>query len=216
MGYAAVVVGIAGAAEGEAGGARGRRPHTGRRRNEAARRAILDAALGLLTGSDGTAITIDALAAAAGVGKQTIYRWWPSKAAVLAEAMTQRAQHQVPAADTGTLAGDLTEFLTATFRNASLRPVARALRTIMAEAQSDSEAAEVLQAYTAERRRAMRQLLEHAMARGELALDTDLDLVIDQAFGFVWYRMMIGHAPLSPHTSRALAEGLVRQTRRDR
>ncbi len=62
----------------------------------------------------------------------------------------------------------------------------------------------------------MGMLLEHAMARGELALDTDLDLVIDQAFGFVWYRMMIGHAPLSPHTSRALAEGLVRQTRRDR
>ena len=93
--------------EGEARDERGRRPHTGRRRNEAARRAILEAALDLLTGSDGTTITIDALAAAAGVGKQTIYRWWPSKAAVLAEAMTQRARAQVPTADTGSLVGDL-------------------------------------------------------------------------------------------------------------
>ena len=81
----------------------------------------------------------------------------------------------------------------------------------MAEAQRDPQAAEVLRTYTAERRRAMRQLLERGMARGEIGADTDLDLIVDQAFGFVWYRMMIGHAPLSRRASVALAEGLVRQ-----
>ena len=53
------------------------------RRSERARRAILDAALALCRarGYDGTAI--EAIAADAGVGKQTIYRWWPSKGAVI-------------------------------------------------------------------------------------------------------------------------------------
>lgn len=189
----------------------GRRPHTGRRRNEAARRAILEGALELLACSDSTPITVDALAAAAGVGKQTIYRWWPSKAAVLAEAMTQRARDQIPIADSGTLVGDLKPFLAATFRNASFRPVSRALRTVMAEAQSDPQAADVLQTYAAERRLALRALLERAVARGEIGADTDLDLIVDQAFGFVWYRMMVGHAVLNSRASAALAEGLVRQ-----
>ena len=61
-----------------------KRPHTGRQRNEAARTAILDAAMALL----GTArFTADEIAREAGVGKQTLYRWWPSKAAVVAEAI---------------------------------------------------------------------------------------------------------------------------------
>ena len=104
--------------------------------------------------SDDTPITMEALAITASVSKQTIYRWWPTKAAVLAEAMGDRARDEVPVVDTGTVLGDLTQFLVATFRSASARPIARALRTVMAEAQSDPQAAEVLHAYTAERREA--------------------------------------------------------------
>src|SRR6201995_2352035 len=54
------------------------RPHTGRRRNEAARAAILTATVDLLRDRGLDSLTIDAIAQAAGVGRQTIYRWWPS------------------------------------------------------------------------------------------------------------------------------------------
>ncbi len=67
----------------------GSRPHTGRRRNAAAREAILDATFDLLREQGTGGVTIDAIAEAAGVGRQTIYRWWPTKGAVVAEAMTR-------------------------------------------------------------------------------------------------------------------------------
>src|SRR5579859_5456457 len=92
-----------------------RRPHTGRRRNEAARQAILDAALCLVTEDGYEGFAMERLARQAGVGKQTIYRWWPDKAAVLAEAIGDHAQSTIPLPDTGTLAGDLAEFFTTTF-----------------------------------------------------------------------------------------------------
>lgn len=186
-----------------------RRTHTGRRRNEEARLAVLRAAIALLMEPDPTSITIDSLAAAAGVGRQTLYRWWPSKAAILAEALSEEARDRVPDADTGTVVGDLTAFLVATVRAASATPVARALRTIMAEAQHDPHAAEVLTAYTAQRRSAMRALLERGQERGQLAPDADLDLIIDQAFGFVWYRLLVRHAPLTIAATRKLAAGLL-------
>ncbi|KOV71056.1 TetR/AcrR family transcriptional regulator [Streptomyces sp. MMG1121] len=85
------------------------------RRSEKSRRAIYDAALALVGEVGYPKTTIEGIAARAGVGKQTIYRWWPSKAAVLLEAFldlsTQAAQAagQVPYTipDTGDLAADL-------------------------------------------------------------------------------------------------------------
>jgi AcrR family transcriptional regulator len=186
-----------------------RRAHTGSRRNEQVRQAVLGAALDLLMGSDDTSITMDALAARASVSKQTIYRWWPTKAAVLAEAMADRARDAVPVVDSGTVLGDLTEFLIATFRNARARPVARALRTVMAEAQSDPQAAEVLHAYTAERREALRAVLIRGQQRGDLPSGADITTMVDMAFGFVWYRMMVGHAPLDRSSAVKLARSVL-------
>src|SRR5487761_8460 len=102
---------------------RPRRQHTGRRRNDAARDAILDATFELLradgTTSSGTGeaegITIDAIAEAAGVGRQTIYRWWPSKGAVVAEAMARGARAVVTVRDSGSFRTDLTQFLVDSF-----------------------------------------------------------------------------------------------------
>src|ERR1700756_5092795 len=76
-----------------------RRPHTGSRRNDAAQRAILDAVAEVLGAGHGALITVAAIAERAGVGKQTIYRWWPSKSAVLLDAMIRRAEEVAPAPD---------------------------------------------------------------------------------------------------------------------
>ncbi|MFI1468883.1 TetR/AcrR family transcriptional regulator [Streptomyces wuyuanensis] len=88
------------------------------RRSERSRRAIYDAALALVGEVGYTRTTIEGIAARAGVGKQTIYRWWPSKAAVLLEAFLdvaeQAAQGEYELPDTGDLEKDLKLVLRAT------------------------------------------------------------------------------------------------------
>ncbi|MFE7747474.1 TetR/AcrR family transcriptional regulator [Streptomyces sp. NPDC057428] len=90
------------------------------RRSDRSRRAIYDAALALVGEAGYASTTIEGIATRAGVGKQTIYRWWPSKAAVLMEAFLDMAARQADGAgkpaipDTGDLAADLRNVLRAT------------------------------------------------------------------------------------------------------
>ncbi|WP_044362669.1 TetR/AcrR family transcriptional regulator [Streptomyces natalensis] len=188
---------------------RGERPHTGRRRNEAAHRAILDAAMRLLAASEGAPITIDAIAREAGVGKQTLYRWWPSKGAVLLDALHDRADHDVPAPDTGSLRDDLRTLIAATFDAARHTPTGPALRTLVREAARDPHLTEMLRTFTAARRAAVREVAARGVERGELPANTDLDLMVDQFYGLFWYRFLLGHAPLDHATADRLTDSLL-------
>jgi AcrR family transcriptional regulator len=174
-----------------------RRPHTGRRRNDAAQEAILDAVFRLLSDPAAESITIDAIAAEAGVGRQTIYRWWPSKGAVLVDALARHARATVPERESGSFAGDLAAFLVDSFAGLENAGYAARLRQIVAEAQRDETVARLLADFTAVRRAALRALLERGRATGELAADANLDMLVDMAYGVLYYRLLIGHAPLS-------------------
>jgi AcrR family transcriptional regulator len=187
-----------------------RRPHTGRRRNDVAQAAILDATFRLLSGPGTEAVTIDAIAAEAGVGRQTIYRWWPSKGAVVADALAHHAQAVVPARDTGSFTGDLAAFFTDSFAGLGNEVLADRLRQILAEAQRDEHVARVLADFTAVRRAALRSLLERGRAAGELAADADLDMLVDMAYGVLYYRLLVRHAPLDEKAARSLAAELTR------
>ncbi|WP_406294866.1 TetR/AcrR family transcriptional regulator [Embleya sp. NBC_00888] len=186
-----------------------RRAHTGRRRNEDARRAILDAVLVLLAESGGAPVTIDTIARAAGVGKQTIYRWWPSKGAVLLEALTGLAGDVVSPPEAATLRADLTAFVLATFRGARAESTAAVLRSLVREAARDPHAADLVRTFTESRRDALRALL--ARHPDELAPDADLDLIVDQLYGLFWYRFLLAHRPLSDRAAHALAGALATQ-----
>jgi AcrR family transcriptional regulator len=187
-----------------------RRPHTGRRRNDAAKDAILDAAFRLLSGPGTEGLTIDAIAAEAGVGRQTIYRWWPSKGAVVADALARHARVVVPERNTGSLTGDLVAFFTDSFAGLENEGLANRLRQIVAQAQSDEHVAQVLADFTAVRRAALHALLERGQAAGEVAADADLDMLVDMAYGVLYYRLLIGHAPLDEKAARSLAAELAR------
>ncbi|OKI05049.1 TetR family transcriptional regulator [Streptomyces sp. CB02923] len=90
-------------------------PPDSTRRSERSRRAIFDAALSLVGEVGYEKLTIEGIASRAGVGKQTIYRWWPSKAAVLLDAFTQDVEgYEAGLPDTGDLAADLKFVLRAT------------------------------------------------------------------------------------------------------
>ncbi|HEY6788176.1 MAG TPA: TetR/AcrR family transcriptional regulator [Trebonia sp.] len=190
-----------------------RRPHTGRRRNDAAREAILDATFRLLSAPKLEALTIDAIAAEAGVGRQTIYRWWPSKGAVVADALARHARVVVPERDTGSFTEDLAAFLIDSFAGLETAGYAERLRQIVAEAQHDEHVSRVLADFTAVRRAALRALLERGRAAGELAAGTDLDMLVDMAYGVLYYRLLVGHAPLDEKAARSLAVEITRSPR---
>jgi AcrR family transcriptional regulator len=185
------------------------RPHTGRRRNAAARDAILDATLELLRTQGAAGVTIDAIAEAAGVGRQTIYRWWPAKGAVVAEAMVRGARGMVPARDTGSLAGDLTAFFADSFAGLRDPGTRRALRQLMAAAQTDEHVAAVLADFTTQRRAALRALLERGRAGGDIAATADLEMLVDLGYGVLWYRLLVGHAALDEHAAAGLSAHLI-------
>jgi AcrR family transcriptional regulator len=185
------------------------RPHTGSRRNEAAERAILRAAAELLAGEDGTLITVDAIAVRAGVGKQTIYRWWPSKSAVLLDAMIHRADQVAPAPDSGDLVNDLRLFVRATFAAA---PANRSLLLgVLREALSDAATMERLAVFTAARRDALAQILDRVRHRGQLVSSARIDTAVDQMFGLLWYRMIFAHRPLDARAADDVAAALATQ-----
>lgn len=180
----------------------------GRPRSEAARRAILGAAMRLLAADGYRALTMEGIAAAAGVGKQTVYRWWPSKAAVVLTALAEHAEEEIRLPDTGDGRVDVARFLRDTF--AALRGSAGpAVRALMAEAQLDPAFAAEFRERLIDRRRAgLRALLARARARGELAPDANLDLLMDLAYGVMWYRLLLEHAPPSAAAAAAIARAV--------
>ncbi|WP_194892672.1 TetR/AcrR family transcriptional regulator [Catenulispora pinisilvae] len=185
------------------------RPHTGRRRNEAAREAIIDAAIALLQQVGYEGFTIERLARDAEVGKQTIYRWWPSKAAVIAEAVGTRARHTIPLPDTGALGADLRQFFETTFEQSEDPDVMSELKSMMAASIENPEAARPFYDFLAGRRATLRLLLERGADRAEVSPEADLDFLTDLAYGLLWYRGLIGHRPLDDEAARKLAGALV-------
>jgi AcrR family transcriptional regulator len=140
---------------------------------------------------------MEAIARRAGVSKQTIYRWWPTKATVTLEALNEGAAAIAPAPDTGSLEGDLRQFVRRTVAGGGGRNN-RLLAALMAEAQLDAEFAEAFRTgFLARRRRVLRELLARSRARGELARGADLDFLVEIVFATLWYRILSANAPLN-------------------
>lgn len=166
----------------------------GRPRSEAAQQAILSAARDLLLQHGYADVTVEAIAAQAGVSKATIYRWWPGKAAVVLEAFLAASGPCLRRPDTDCPAADLRGQLRG-LAAALAGPVGIVLRGVLTEAQSDLEVAETLRAgYLAPRRAETHRLLERARAAGLLSLGADLDAAAEALVSPLFYRLMTGHA----------------------
>ncbi len=168
----------------------------GRPRSEAARQAILRAAGDLLARDGFQAVTMEAIAGEAGVGKATLYRWWPCKAAVLMDAFLAANGPCAPFPDTGCLREDLHRQMGG-LAQALGGPFGTILAGILAEAQADPDAADAFrQCYLAPRRAEARRALARGQARGEIRADADLDTATDALYGPLLFRLLAGHAPL--------------------
>lgn len=116
-------------------------PRSGPVRSEAARHAILDAAAGLLAERGYDHLTMEGIAGRAGVGKQTIYRWWPSKGAVIAECLLEGKllDGRLTLPDTGDVRRDLTDWLVDVFALLESAQGETILRSLIAAAAEHAE-----------------------------------------------------------------------------
>lgn len=167
----------------------------GRPRSADAHRAILDAAMALCLRDGYAALTIKAIAAEAGVGRQTVYRWWPTRGAVLLEALAEIGETLGAPPESGDPAADLRLFLDRTFALAAKPPTADVLLGVHSDAFADPEIARTMRAYIATRRALLAQMLERYGADG---WKVPVATVVDLVFGAMWYRLMNQHGPVGP------------------
>lgn len=187
----------------------GRAP--GRPRSEATHQAILQAAADLLERESYRNISIERIAAEAKVGKQSIYRWWDSKADVLLEAYTERALKRLPAfRPTGDAFGDLANLLARFFAQTRIPAVGRTIRGLIAEAQLDPEfRAKFYAVFISTRRAMMREALEAGISGGAFRPDVDVEMVLDIFYGAFWYRLLSGtEAAIDDAFANAIVETL--------
>lgn len=164
--------------------------HRGRPRSMEARRAILDAARRLLMHTSLRDLSIEAIAKRAGVGKTTIYRWWPNKSAVVMEAFSEQPglQNIVPTTASATDAVRVQmEKLLRQLRGQN----GRILANIIAEGQSSKEALDLFySSFLNERLETLRACLEDGRLNGEFPPALDIDIALDMILGPVFFRLM--------------------------
>jgi AcrR family transcriptional regulator len=172
-------------------------PRPGRKRSENSRLAILAAAFALVGDVGYRDLTIEGIAARAGTGKQTIYRWWPTKADVLLDALATKADLYIPVPDAGDYPAEVRAFLSATFAMGRDRRVVDALRALMAHAQlDDAFRARFRVSFLLRRRDALATILNRADERGELPDGLTASTAADIVFGVIWYRILTSPDPV--------------------
>jgi AcrR family transcriptional regulator len=169
------------------------------RRNEQARLAVLHAADDLLAERGFAGLTIEGIAARAGVAKQTIYRWWPSKVDVLLDTLIDDSQENLAVPDTGSAVEDARSYLRTLARFITGDPAGKVLLALIGEAQHDAGMAQVFHTrYLDPQREAERAMLARGVTSGELAADLDVDQVLDRLRGPLFYRAMVSGGSLAP------------------
>jgi AcrR family transcriptional regulator len=195
-------------------GTNGTRP-PGRPRSEESRRSILRSTLKLLKKDGFAELSIEAIAADANVGKTTVYRWWPTKAALVADAFASSADEELRFPDTGSVYNDISLQMRRLIR-IFLSERGKVVAALLAGGQSDPELIEAFRdRFLWPRRKQAYQTLQRGMDRGELPVGSDFDLILDALYGPIYMRFLIRHAKLEEAFADEIC-GLVLQGRKPR
>ncbi|MER7112087.1 TetR/AcrR family transcriptional regulator [Streptomyces sp. NPDC000229] len=177
----------------------------GRPRDSRAHHAILTATTELVSELGYAATSIGAVAARAGVGKDTVYRRWSSKAELVYEAVFTETE-AAPVPDTGTLVGDLTALLEALIEEFSAPAAVAALPGLLADFAADPALqARIRSQFLAPAKDRLVPIFERAVQRGEAHPGLPDDLVLDMLAGAVFFHIgLVGEQP-TPRLAAQLA-----------
>jgi AcrR family transcriptional regulator len=169
----------------------------GRPRSEEARKAILQSTLELLKESGFNDLSIESIAAHAEVGKATVYRWWPNKAALVIDAFVSAVGQDLRYPATGpalqAFRGQMERWIPV-FNS----PLGKVIAAVIGAGQSDPEIIEAFRVHWVEpRRREARDLIAQSVKAGELRDDIDADTILDLLYGPLYLRLMIRNGPLT-------------------
>jgi AcrR family transcriptional regulator len=168
----------------------------GRPRDAAAERRILDATFRLIGERGCGQVRIDDIASAAGVGKQTIYRWWPTRSAVVLDALLAATLVDTPFPLTDSARGDFRTHLRSVARLFA-SPSGALIREMVAESQADPAVADDFRTrFWAPRRELSLARLERGIAEGQVRRDIPREPALDALYGPLWIGLLVSHRAL--------------------
>jgi AcrR family transcriptional regulator len=178
---------------------------TGRPRDEGARQRLLAAAYELSCEARSSRVSVEAIARRAGAGRQTIYRWWPSRESLILDALLEQTLAATGMPATDDVRRDFADHLIAVV-DLFGSPAGAVIKDVVGEAQRDAGIATAFEArFWAPRRQVSLGRLQRAVDSGDIPPVDDPHLFLDALYGPLWLRLLLGHEPMSA----AHAEGLV-------
>lgn len=178
----------------------------GATRNPASEAAILAAAEAVLVENGLSGFSIEAVAKRARAGKPTIYRWWPSQAALLLDVYHCRKRTSFVFPDTGNIREDLRAYLGGILASWREGTGGEVFRCVVAKAQGDADALAALSAYMADRRRQSGKIIARAQARGEVRADVKPELITEILASFAWGRLLTERLDVSDEEIDAVVD----------
>jgi AcrR family transcriptional regulator len=185
-------------------------PRRGRPRSAEADEAILDAAIELFAEAGFEGLTVEGVAARAGVGKATVYRRYPCKVDLVLAAAACLTQQQAPHVDTGNTSDNFRALGRSLVHLLTHTPIGRIVPAMVAESQRNEELGDAHRSFVAARRLGSMTIVRQGIARGDLRPDADPEVVVDFFAGPIFYRFLISGGPLDD----ALVDRLVDATMR--
>jgi AcrR family transcriptional regulator len=169
----------------------------GRPRSDEARCAILDSAFELLNQQGFHELSMEGIAARAGVSKATVYRWWPNKAVLVFDAFLRAVEPELHFAHTEPTLQSIREQMVRLSRMLS-GPMGKAIASVIGAGQSEPEMLDSFRRHwMAVRRAEARTLLQEAMNAGEINWSISPDSILDTLYGALYFRLLIGHAEMT-------------------
>lgn len=184
-------------------------------RSETSRQAILAAALQLLGAHDGNGLTLEqltmeAIASRAGVSKATIYRWWPSKSAVVLDAFIEdHLSHTVPGEGLDAIAAVHSHVRAVVRQYAG--PVGRIVAQLVAAGQYDDEALNAFRdRFWSGRNEVVQAMIRRGVVEGRIRGDIDPDVAASLLYSPIYQRLLLGTGPLDDDFAERVFDGAMR------